>query len=148
ALPQLDAVYRFALRLTGGVAPDAEDLVQDTFLRAFRVWDQYTPGTSAKSWLFTTCRHIHRRQRERERGRGGTVGEVARRSEGPSSPAGELRLFRPAGQNEPEGELVGNRIDACILEASERLPPDLRGAVALSDREGLSFAESAAVLGI
>ena len=49
ALPHLDAVYRFALRLSGSAA-DAEDLVQETFLRAFRAWDQYTPGTRAKSW--------------------------------------------------------------------------------------------------
>ena len=47
ALPHLDAVYRFALRLAG--SPDqAEDLVQETFLRAFRSWDQYTRGTAAK----------------------------------------------------------------------------------------------------
>ena len=52
ALPHLDAVYRFALRLSG--APDqAEDLVQETYLRAFKSWGQYTTGTSAKSWLFT-----------------------------------------------------------------------------------------------
>ena len=52
ALPHLDAVYRFALRLSG--APDlAEDLVQETFLRAFKSWGQYTTGTAAKSWLFT-----------------------------------------------------------------------------------------------
>src|SRR5690606_8230101 len=64
ALPHLDAVYRFALRLTGSPA-DAEDLVQETFLRAYRAWDQYTPGTRAKSWLFTICRNTFLRQRER-----------------------------------------------------------------------------------
>lgn len=148
ALPQLDAVYRFALRLTGGVAADAEDLVQETFLRAFRAWDQYTPGTSAKSWLFTICRNIYLRQRERERRHDEIVEQVARESEAPSSPAGELPLFMPAAQNDPEGELFRNMIDASILEAIERLPPDFRDAVVLSDLEGLSYAEIAAVLGI
>ena len=63
ALPHLDAVYRFALRLTGSPA-DAEDLVQETFLRAYKSWDHYTPGTAAKSWLFTICRNAFLRQRQ------------------------------------------------------------------------------------
>lgn len=148
ALPQLDAVYRFALRLTGGSAADAEDLVQETFLRAFRAWEQYTPGTSAKSWLFTICRNTFLRQRERERRRDEIVEQVAREADGPPSPAGELPLFMPAAQDDPEGDLFRNMIDASILEAIERLPPDFRDAVVLSDLEGLSYAEIAAVLGI
>ena len=64
ALPHLDAVYRFALRLSG--SPDlAEDLVQETFLRAYKSWGQYTKGTAAKSWLFTICRNVFLRRRER-----------------------------------------------------------------------------------
>ena len=66
ALPQMDAVYRFALRLTGD--PDgAADLTQDTFLRAYQNWDRYTPGTKAKSWLFTICRNLFLRRQERSR---------------------------------------------------------------------------------
>ena len=149
ALPQLDAVYRFALRLTGGAAADAEDLVQETFLRAFRAWDQYTPGTSAKSWLFTICRNIFLRQRERERRHDEIVEQVAARDgDGAPSASSELPLFMPAAQNDPEGELFHNMIDASILEAIERLPPDFRDAVVLSDLEGLSYAEIASVLGI
>ena len=52
AVPHMEAVYRFALRLTGA-RDEAEDLVQDTYLRAFRAWEQYAPGTRCKSWLFT-----------------------------------------------------------------------------------------------
>lgn len=148
ALPHLDAVYRFALRLTGGSAPDAEDLVQETFLRAYRAWEQYTLGTSAKSWLFTICRNAFLRQRERERRRDEIVEEVARGADTPSTPAGELPLFMPAAQDDPEGELFRSMIDDSILEAIEHLPPDFRDAVVLSDLEGLSYAEIAAVLGI
>ena len=49
--PHLDALYRNALRLTGN-ANDAEDLLQDTYLRAYRFFYQYQPGTNAKAWLF------------------------------------------------------------------------------------------------
>src|SRR5690606_41225441 len=103
ALPQLDAVYRFALRLTGGSAADAEDLVQETFLRAFRAWEQYTPGTSAKSWLFTICRNTFLRQRERERRRDEIVEQVARETAGPPTPAGELPRVMPAAADAAEG---------------------------------------------
>jgi RNA polymerase sigma-70 factor (ECF subfamily) len=147
ALPHLDAVYRFALRLTGATA-DAEDLVQETFLRAYRSWDQYTPGTSAKSWLFTICRNTFLRQRERERRHDEVVERAVREGDGPSVPGGELPLFMPAAQSDPEGELFREMIDESILNAIERLPPDFRDAVVLSDLEGLSYAEIASVLDI
>ncbi|HEY8468757.1 MAG TPA: sigma-70 family RNA polymerase sigma factor [Longimicrobiales bacterium] len=147
ALPHLDAVYRFALRLTGAAA-DAEDLVQETFLRAYRSWDQYTPGTSAKSWLFTICRNTFLRQRERERRRDEVVERAVREGDGPSVPGGELPLFMPAAQSDPEGELFRDMIDESILNAIERLPADFRDAVVLSDLEGLSYAEIASVLDI
>ena len=63
AIPHMDAVYRFALRLAG-TQDGAEDLVQDTYFRAFKAWEQYTPGTRCKSWLFTICRNVFLRQRE------------------------------------------------------------------------------------
>ncbi|HUF64564.1 MAG TPA: sigma factor [Gemmatimonadaceae bacterium] len=58
ALPWMDAVHRFALRLTRNGA-EAEDLVQDTYLRAFRSWEQFERGTNCRSWLFTICRNTH-----------------------------------------------------------------------------------------
>src|SRR6478752_2125677 len=56
ALPHLDALYRVALRLTGDPT-QAEDLVQDTMLKAYRSWRQYRPGTNAKGWLLTILRN-------------------------------------------------------------------------------------------
>ncbi len=55
ALPHLDAVYRRALRLTDNAA-DADDLVQETMMKAYRVWHQYEPNTNAKAWLLTILR--------------------------------------------------------------------------------------------
>jgi RNA polymerase sigma-70 factor (ECF subfamily) len=56
ALVHLDALYRVGLRLTGN-ASDADDLVQETMLKAYRSWDQYQPGTNAKGWLLTILRN-------------------------------------------------------------------------------------------
>src|SRR5438445_1420726 len=66
ALPWLDDVYRFALSLTRDEA-DADDVVQETFLRAYRSWHTFIPGTDCRRWLFTICRNVFLRSRERER---------------------------------------------------------------------------------
>src|SRR5215212_9927445 len=66
ALPWIDDVYRFALSLTRDEA-DADDVVQDTFLRAFRSWHTYLPGSDCRRWLFTICRNVFLRSRERSR---------------------------------------------------------------------------------
>lgn len=64
ALPWIDDVYRFALSLTRDEA-DADDVVQDTYLRAFRSWHTYSQGTDCRRWLFTICRNAFLRSRER-----------------------------------------------------------------------------------
>src|SRR5437868_1356136 len=103
-LPHLDAVYRFALRLTGNPS-DAEDLVQETFLRAFRAWDQYTPGTRAKSWLFTISRNAFLRQKKREKRRDETTRQAALESADTTGvPVGEVPVFNAAYQTDPEGQ--------------------------------------------
>ena len=67
ALPWIDAVYGFSLRLVKGNRDAAEDLVQDTFLRAHRFWHTYERGTNVKSWLFTICRNSYLHQKDRLR---------------------------------------------------------------------------------
>src|SRR5690349_9830727 len=66
ALPYIDDVYRFALSLTRDAA-DADDVVQETFLRAYRSWHTFQPGSDARRWLFTITRNVFLRTRERER---------------------------------------------------------------------------------
>src|SRR5690349_24446298 len=56
ALVHLDSLYRVALRLTGNAA-EADDLVQETMLKAYRAWHQFERGTNAKGWLLTILRH-------------------------------------------------------------------------------------------
>ena len=138
ALPHLDAVYRFALRLTGSPA-DAEDLVQETFLRAFRSWDHYTPGTRAKSWLFTICRNAFLRQRQQENRRG----EVIQQASTPDEP-----LFMPAYQDDPEGNFFSGLVDQTVLDHIDKIPAEFREVVRLSDLEGMPYADIAEVLDV
>ena len=144
AVPHLDAVYRFAFRLTGS-APDAEDLVQETFLRAYRSWERYEPGTRAKSWLFTICRNAFLRQRQHD-SRRVEVMQKAVRDNGGNDLGPDTVLFMPAYQRDPEGTFFFSVIDRRILEMIGRIPPDFREVVLLSDLEGLSYAEIAELL--
>jgi RNA polymerase sigma-70 factor, ECF subfamily len=143
ALPHLEAVYRFALRLSG--APDlAEDLAQETFLRAFKSWNQYTQGTAAKSWLFTICRNVYLRRRERNQRHDEIVMEnVERVGPGPSP-------MNPVWVSvlgvDPEGDFFDSIVDDRIIEAIEQLPEEYRTAVVLSDMEGLPYAEIATLM--
>lgn len=145
ALPHMDAVYRFALRLSGS-RDRAEDLVQDTFLRAYRAWDQYTPGTRAKSWLFTICRNVFLRQRERTQRHDEIIAENVPRDSG-SVPAVNP-LWSTTEGKDPEGSFFNSIVDAKILEAIDELPEEYRTAVVLSDLEGFSYNEVAEMMDV
>ena len=145
ALPHLDAVYRFALRLSGN--PDrAEDLVQETFLRAYGSWGQYKRGTAAKSWLFTICRNVFLRRVERSQRHDEIVREQVDRT-GPG-----LDPINPVWASvegvDPEGEFFASIVDERIIEAIDELPDEYRTAVVLSDVEGLPYAEIAELLDV
>ena len=145
AVPHLDAVYRFALRLSGS-ADDAEDLVQETFLRAFRAWDQFERGTNAKSWLFTICRNVFLRKRERVQRHDEIVSESADRT-GPGPNVVNPVWVSVLGVD-PEGDFFGSIVDDRILEAIADLPEEYRTAVVLSDIEGLPYAEIAELVDV
>lgn len=145
ALPHLDAVYRFALRLSGN--PDgAEDLVQETFLRAYRSWHQFKPGTNCKSWLFTICRNVFLRGEERSQRHEEIVAKEAGLNSGKTDPTNPL--WAAVSQNDPQGEFFGRLVDDSVLEAIDDLPEDYRTAVVLSDVEGLKYAEIAEALDV
>lgn len=145
ALPHMDAVYRFALRLSGA-RDEAEDLVQETFLRAFRSWDRYTPGTRCKSWLFTICRNVYLRQRERGR----RYEEIL--SENLDRISGSHEFVNPAWTKavdaDPEGRFFESIVDEVVLEHIQGLPEDYRTAVVLSDLEGFSYQEVSEIQGV
>lgn len=145
ALPEMDAVYRFALRLAGN-PPEAEDLVQETFLRAWRSWEQYTPGTNCKSWLFTICRNVFLRQQERGKRHDEILSEQA--PDDPDRLSRENPVFAASKDSDPEGDFFREIVDDDVLEAIDELPEDYRMVVVLSDLEGMAYREIADMLEI
>jgi RNA polymerase sigma-70 factor (ECF subfamily) len=144
AIPHMDAVYRFALRLSRGRQDEAEDLVQDTYLQAYRAWDSYTPGTNCRSWLFTICRNRFLRQEER-RGRRPEVVESQLDAAADALAAG---TYGPVDTVDPERGFWDSFIDAPVLAALDRIPTPFREVVVLSDVEGLTYPELAQVLAL
>lgn len=147
ALVHIDAVYRFALRLAGD--PDrANDLVQETYLRAWKAWDQYESGTRAKSWLFTICRNLFLRQVERGKRHRDTVEERAPRESTATGGNVVNPLWSATAEKDPEGEFFDAIVDDEVLRAIDELPEEYRTAVVMSDVEGLPYADIAEATGV
>ena len=143
ALPHMDAVYRFALRLSGS-RDEAEDLVQDTYLRAFRAWEQYEPGTRCKSWLFTICRNVFLRRQERSQRHDAILLETTR--DDSRAISRESPVFAVSRDQDPEGEFFRSIVDDQVFAAIDELPEEYRLVVVLSDLEDLSYGEIADVM--
>jgi RNA polymerase sigma-70 factor (ECF subfamily) len=142
ALACLDSLYRTALRLTRSPA-DAEDLVQDTYLRAFRAADQFEPGTNLRAWLFTIL-HNTARNRVRDRARDTVTvdSEIMERAVEVGKPGG-------GGPGEtPEALLLRDALAPELQAAIDALPPNFRQAVWLRDVEEFSYAEIASMLSV
>jgi RNA polymerase sigma-70 factor, ECF subfamily len=131
----LDALYRTALRLTGRTQ-DAEDLVQETFLRAWRSLHTYRAGTNPKAWLF---RILHNAHIDRYRAATRTVPTVD-----------EIEGQDPAFvvHESPETLVADAVMEAEVRDALIGLPEVFRECVVLADLEGLSYQEIADTLGI
>jgi RNA polymerase sigma-70 factor, ECF subfamily len=142
ALPWLDAVYRFALRLTTGNEAEADDVTQEAFLRAYRHWHTYQRGSSARAWLFTIARNVFLRGRERQTRRAETL-----ESELPGVMANPSAALLQSAVTDPEREFFASFVDDEVIRAIEQLPPDFREVVVLSDMEGLNYAEISDVIG-
>jgi RNA polymerase sigma-70 factor, ECF subfamily len=142
ALPWVDAVHRFALRLTRNPV-DAEDLVQETFLRAYRAWDQFERGTNCRSWLFTICRNTYLHERERAR----TRYELTEADVSAPDGGGSV-LERQARAATSPDDFFDGIVDERLVEGIDALPDDFREPLILSDLADLNYAEIAEVLDI
>lgn len=140
-LPHLDAMYNFALRLTAD-PNDAEDLVQDTIVKAYRFFDSYEKGTNAKAWLFRILKnsYINTYRKKSKKPNQVDYDEVATfyetiRDERTDTSDLEDRMFR---------ELI----DDHISKALDQLPEDFRTVVLLCDVEGFTYEEIANMLDV
>lgn len=138
----LDAVYAYALRLSGGRAADAEDLLQDAMLRAFGGLAELRAPEAARGWLFTilTRTHLNRVRAARRRG------EVAFADLDDAEFERALEEGRPA--NTPEDIFGHQQLRERLARALDALAPELRTVVWLSDVEGFRQREVAAILHI
>lgn len=136
----LDALYGASLRLTRN-ADRAQDLVQDTYLKAIRARGRFSTGTNLKAWLYTILHNTWRnRQRDGARSRVSFDSTVVEE-------ASEGARLGPAGQVEsPETLLLRAELDADLQQALDTLPESFREVVWLRDVDELSYQEIAAVL--
>ena len=136
----LEPLYGTALRLTRNRA-DAEDLVQDTLVKAFRFAEKFERGTNLKAWLYTIL-HNTWRNRQRDAARETVDIDSDRVDEAASLPEG------PLAHETPERILLRETLDADLQAALDELPEAFREAVWLRDVEEFTYAEIAAMLNV
>lgn len=141
ALVHLDALYRTARRLTGH-REEAEELVQETFLKAYRAFDRYEPGTNARAWLFRILRNTFLNRYERRKREAGAV---------------PLEAVEPVlGADDPDlglspdtyDGMLGRVLEDDVRNALMALPEAYRTVVVLADMEGLAYREIAEIVEI
>jgi len=145
ATPYMDALYSAALRMTRNPA-DAEDLVQETYLRAYRGFEGFKEGTNLKAWLYRilTNTYINQYRAAKRRPDQVDLDDVE-----------DLYLYRRLGGIEaamagrsPETVVLESMPETAVKEAVESLPENFRMAVLLADVEGFAYKEIAEILDI
>lgn len=135
-VPHLQAAYRLARALTGH-EQDAEDLVQEAYLRAYTAFGRYQRGTNARAWLLTILRRIYLNGQRRANRRPLTF---------PLSGVHESREPVDLSAPDPEAQVEQAADRQAVLDALAQLPEAFRSVLALVDLDGMRYAEAAAVL--
>jgi len=132
----MDVLYNFALRTTGN-EDDARDLLQETYLKAYRFWDKYEKGTNIRAWLFRIMKnsYINRYRKETKEPDKVDYDEI-------ENFYNSIRA-ESTDPNDLQQKLFGNLLGDEVTKALESLPDDFRTVVILSDIEGLTYEEIA-----
>jgi len=136
AIPHMDILYNYAVRMTGN-SDDASDLVQETYLKAYRFWDKYEKGTNIRAWLFRILKNSYINRYRKETKEPDTVDYD------------EIQNFfntiryDTSDQNDLQEKIFDGLLEDDVAEALESLPEDFRTVVILCDIEGLSYEEIA-----
>ena len=136
ALPYMDALYNYGLKMTGS-SDEADDLVQETFLRAFRFWDKFEKGTNAKAWLFSILRNSF-------------INEYRKSSREPDKvDYDDIQNFYENIKSDEvktqhaQEDAFSTLLDDEVSQAITKLPEDFRTVIILSDIEGFTYDEIA-----
>ncbi len=140
AMPHLPTVARVARALARGGA-DADDLVQETYLRALKHWHTFIPGSDCRRWLVTICRHAHYAQHNRAR-------VVTAVEDEQLESLASVRVHQAAVAEGLGGMFSTLDLGPAITAAIAGLDPVFRDVVTLYDVEGFSYDEIAEMLGI
>lgn len=137
----VDALYNTAYRMTRN-AEDAEDLVQETYFKAYRYYDKFQEGTNLKAWLFKILKNtfINNYRKKQQAPPQSDFAEI--------EDAFESQLSEEVTRQmkSPEDEVLEDVLDEDVQRALDILPPDYRMAVILADLEGFSYKEIAEIL--
>ena len=141
AMPFVDSLYNTAYRMTRN-AEDAEDLVQESYLKAYKYYDKFQEGTNFKAWLFKILKNtfINSYRRRQQRPPQSDFAEIEESFEAQVSDEVKRRV------KSPEEELLEDVLDEDVQQALDDLPTDYRMAVVLADLEGFSYKEIAEIL--
>ncbi|MBA4250463.1 MAG: RNA polymerase subunit sigma [Chlorobiaceae bacterium] len=136
AIPHMDTLYNYALRMTGD-SDDADDLIQETYLRAFRFFDKFEKGTNCKAWLFRIMKNTF-------------INNYRKSTNEPNKvDYQEIENFyenvKPSSTDDAhlEKELFDNLLDDEVSTAIQSLPEDFRTVIILSDIEEFTYDEIA-----
>jgi RNA polymerase sigma-70 factor (ECF subfamily) len=141
AMPFVDSLYNTAFRMARN-AEDAEDLVQESYLKAYKYYDKFQEGTNFKAWLFKILNNtfINNYRRRQARPPQSDFAEIEESFEDQVSDEVKRRI------KSPEEELLEDVLDEDVQRALDDLPTDYRMAVVLADLEGFSYKEIAEIL--
>jgi RNA polymerase sigma-70 factor, ECF subfamily len=142
ALPFVDALYNTAYRMTRN-AEDAEDLVQETYLKAYRYYDKFEEGTNLKAWLFKIMKNtfINNYRRQQQTPPQSDFADIEESFESLVSKDAASQIPKS-----PEEEFLEEVLDEDVQRALDSLPTDYRMVVVLADLEGFSYKEIAEIL--